>query len=70
MIDIRRKIKTAAAHAGISEAEVARRLESSPQSFNKRLKTAKFSPSELEGIAAAMGASLRVDFMFPDGTII
>lgn len=70
MIDIRRKIKTAAAHAGISEAEIARRIESSPQSLSKRLKTGKFSGEELEGIAAAMGSTLRLDFVFPDGTTI
>ena len=67
MIDLSRKIKTGAAHAGITEAESAARLETSPQNFSKRKKTGKFTAEELEALAAAMGAELRLDFVFPDG---
>ena len=41
-MDIGKKVKLALAYIGISEAELARRLEISPQSLNKRLKTGKF----------------------------
>jgi len=67
MIDLSRKIKTGAAHAGITEAEIAARLETSPQNFSKRAKTYAKRAEELEALAAAMGAELRLEFVFPDG---
>ena len=67
MIDLSRKIKTGCAHAGITEAEVAARMETSPQNFSKRKKTGKFTPEELERLAAAMGAEVVIEFRFPDG---
>lgn len=67
MIDLSRKIKTGAAHAGITEAEIAARLETSPQNFSKRKKTGKFTAEELEALAAAMGAEVVLEFVFPDG---
>lgn len=67
MIDLSKKIRTGAAHAGITEADIALRLETSSQNFSKRKKTGKFTPDELERIAAAMGAELRLEFVFPDG---
>lgn len=70
IMDISKKIKTACAAAGISEAELARRVGSSPAALNNRLKTGKFSTAELEQIAAALGASYRAFFVFPDGTVI
>ena len=66
-IDLSRKIKTGAAHAGITEAEIASRLETSPQNFSKRAKTWGKRAEELEALAAAMGAELRLEFVFPDG---
>lgn len=67
-MDIGKKVKLACAFIDISEAELARRLEISPQSLNKRLKTGKFSAEELENIASALGAKFTLDFTFPDGT--
>lgn len=67
-MDIGKKVKLACAFIDIPEAELARRLEISPQSLNKRLKTGKFSAEELENIASALGAQLTLDFTFPDGT--
>ncbi len=67
-MDIGKKVKLALAYIGISEAELARRLEISPQSLNKRLKTGKFTAEELEKIAAALGASFALSFTFSDGT--
>lgn len=69
-MDISKKIKTACAAAGIAEAELARRIGSSPSGLNNRLKTGKFSTLELEQIAAALGAEYRAFFIFPDGTKI
>lgn len=67
-MDIGKKVKLALAYIDISEAELARRLEISPQSLNKRLKTGKFTAEELEKIAAALGGSLTLSFTLSDGT--
>jgi len=60
----------ALAFADTSEAELARRLGSTPQAFNKRVRTGKFAPDELEQIAVALGAEFVSAFRFPDGTEI
>lgn len=67
-MDIKRKIKIASAYADITQAEIARQLDSSPQVFNRRLKVGKFTMDEWEQIAEAMGAKLEFNFVFPDGT--
>lgn len=64
------KIKMALAFCGISESELARKLGTSPQAFNQRMKTDKFSSSELENIAEILGGKWRAEFEFPDGTKI
>ena len=66
-MDIKTKIKMAEVYAGITESDVARKLEKSPQSFGQRLKTGKFTISELETIADALGAKFECSFTFPDG---
>ncbi|MDR3344792.1 MAG: helix-turn-helix domain-containing protein [Oscillospiraceae bacterium] len=65
-----KKFSLALAYAGISQAELARRLGSSPQTFGYRLKTGKFTHEELEFIAEALGGTYRYEFDFPDGTSI
>ena len=62
-----RKIKMAETYAGMSEAEVARKLGKTSQAFGQRIKTGKFTSSELEQIAEAMGAKFVCYFEFPDG---
>lgn len=68
MLDIKTKVKMAEACAGISESELAKRLETSPQALNQRLKTGKFTSEDLDRIASALGAELIFKFRFPDGT--
>lgn len=63
----RQIIEMAVAYCGISNSELARRLNWSPQLLNKRLNTGKFSVDEWEMIAKALGATYRVGFIFPDG---
>ncbi|MDL2233763.1 XRE family transcriptional regulator [Ruminococcaceae bacterium OttesenSCG-928-L11] len=67
---ITKKIKMALAYKGKSEAWLAKEIGSSPQAFNQRMKTDKFSSEELEKIAEAMGATYSAVFEFPDGTRI
>lgn len=69
-MDITKKIKLAETFAGISESELARRLEKSPQALGQRIKTGRFSIEELEKIAESLGAEYVCFFRFPDGTEI
>lgn len=69
-MDITTKIKMAEAYIKISESELARRMDTSSQAFGQRMKTGKFSSSDLDKIAAAMGAEFECHFVFPDGTKI
>lgn len=69
-MDIAKKIKLAERYADISESELARRIGTSSQAFGQRMKTGKFSSSDLDGIAAALGAEFECHFVFPDGTKI
>ena len=61
------KINMARAYIGISQAELARRVGVTPQSFNKKAKRGSFSPDELKTIAEALGAVYQFGFVFPDG---
>ncbi len=53
--------------AGITQAELAKKLGTSPPALNKRLKTGKFSDKDFQEIAKALGAEYRSGFYFPDG---
>ena len=66
-MDIPKKIKLATTYAGISEAELDRRVGSSSQAFGQRMKTGKFSSAELDKIAEALGAEFVCAFKFPNG---
>ena len=67
-LNMETKIKLACTLAHISEAELARRLDTTPQNFHKRLKVGKFTHEELEAIGKALGAEFRLEFIFPDGS--
>ena len=64
------KIKMALAYKGMSEAELARTIGTSPSAFNQRMKTGKFSSDEMNKIAEALGAEYYFVFQFSDGTRI
>lgn len=63
----RKIIEMGLAYAGVSNAELARRLGWSAQLLNKRMNTGKFSVEEWEQIAKAIGATATISFAFPDG---
>ena len=67
-MDIPTKIKMSETYAGIKEAELARRLETTSQAFGQRMKTGRFTSADLDKIAAALGAEFVCYFKFPDGT--
>ena len=62
------KNQMALAYKGMSEADLARAVGSSPQAFNQRMKTGKFSSEEMEKIAEALEATYYFGFEFKDGT--
>lgn len=64
------KIKMALAYKNMSESELARQFGTSPQAFNQRMKTDKFSSADLAKIADILGAKYIAVFEFPDGTKI
>ena len=64
------KIKMALAYKSMSESELARAIGTSPQAFNQRMKTGKFSSADMEKIAEAIGAKYYFGFEFEDGTKI
>jgi len=53
--------------AGITQAELAKRLGTSPAALNKRIKTGKFSDDDFNNIAKALRCEYRAGFYFSDG---
>ena len=64
---VQQMIKTALAYQDLSEAELARRLDTSPAAFNNRMQRGKFSVEDLKQIAEAMGGEYFFGIRFPDG---
>ena len=67
---ISQKIKMALAYKGISQAELARTVNTTPQNFNLKMKRETFTQEELEKIADVLGGEYFFGFKFPDGTQI
>ena len=64
---ISEQIKVLCVRCNVSEAELARRLGKSPQSFNSKMKRGSFLMPELEQIADALGVSFERKFILADG---
>nr|WP_301906457.1 helix-turn-helix transcriptional regulator [uncultured Anaerostipes sp.] len=47
----------------ISEAELARRTGQTPQNMNNKYRRGSFKISELEKVANALGADLKIEFI-------
>ncbi len=67
---IEQKLKMALSYAGISQAELARKIGTTPSNFNQKVKRNTLTKEELEQIAAALNGKWRAEFVFEDGTII
>ena len=63
-------IKMAISYAGISQAELARRLDTTPSNLNQKIKRDTLTKADLERVAAAIGSTLECHFVFSDGTRI
>ncbi len=64
---IEKMIKVALSYAGISQAELARRIGTTPSNLNQKIKRNTLTKEELEQIANALGAEFICVFRFPDG---
>lgn len=64
VMDVREYIKLCCVKRGnISEAELARRTGQTPQNMNNKYKRNTFKISELEKVAEALGADLKISFV-------
>lgn len=61
------QIKVLCVRANISVAELARRVGTTPQNFNSKLKRESFTIADLEYIAQAAGCSFERYFILPGG---
>ena len=63
-MDIREYISLCRVKKGnISEAELARRTGQTPQNMSNKYKRNTFKVSELEKVANALGADLKIEFI-------
>ena len=63
-MDVSEYIKLCCVKKGnISEAELARRTGQTPQNMNNKYKRNTFKISELEKVAEALGADLKISFI-------
>lgn len=67
IMTISEQIKVLCVRCNVSEAELARRLGKSPQSFNSKMKRGSFSIPEIEQVADALGVSFNREFILENG---
>ena len=58
----------ALAYKGMSQAALARAMETTPSNFNQKMKRGTFTVEELEKIGVCLGAEYFFGFKFEDGT--
>lgn len=61
-MDVKKEIRIMLADNGISQAELARRLNQTPANFNNKMQKANFRISEMEEIADALGYEYKASF--------
>jgi len=66
-MQISEQIRVLCVRCNVSEAELARRLGKSPQSFNSKMKRETFTVNDLEKIATALGVSFKRNFILKNG---
>ena len=64
---ISEQIKVLCVRSNISVAELARRMGTTPQNFNSKMKRESFTVSDLEYLAETVGCSFERHFVLPDG---
>ncbi len=69
-MSIEQKIKVLLAHTGISQAELARRLNTTPSNLNQKIKRNTLTQEELTNIALVTESIWEAHFILSDGTKI
>ena len=64
---IAEQIKVRCVRCRVSEAELARRLGKSPQSFNSKMKRESFTIDDMDKIADALGVKFNREFILANG---
>ena len=64
---ISEQIKVLCVRSDISVAELARRIGTTPQNFNGKMKRESFTRAELEDIADAVNSSFERKFVLENG---
>lgn len=64
---ITEQIKILCVRCKVSEAELARRLGTSPQNFNSKMKRESFTIEDLEKIAEVLGVEFKRNFILDNG---
>lgn len=64
---ISEQIRILCVRCNMSEAELARRLGKSPQSFNAKMKRESFTIEDLNKIADAVGVEFKRNFILTNG---
>ena len=65
---IQQQIDMALAYSNMTKTELSKKLGyATPQAFQKRYTTGKFTREELEKIASALGCKYISVFKYPDG---
>ncbi len=64
---ISEQIKVLCVRSDISVAELARRIGTTPQNFNGKMKRESFTIAELESIADAVNSSFERKFVLKNG---
>ena len=67
---IEQKLSMALSYKGMSQAELARRIGTTPSNLNQKVKRNTLTKEDLEQIAEALGGTWRAEFVFDDGTVI
>ncbi len=67
---VEQKLKMMLSYAGISQAELARRLNTTPSNLNQKVKRNTLTKEELEQIANVINAEYVCYFKMSDGTKI
>ncbi|MFR8874987.1 MAG: helix-turn-helix domain-containing protein [Oscillospiraceae bacterium] len=60
----------ALSYRDISQAELARKMNTTPSNLNQKVKRNTLTKEELESIAEILGGRWRAEFVFDDGTVI
>ncbi len=60
------QLKILCIKSGFSMAEMARRLNKTPQAFSQKVKRGNFTIEELSEIAMVSGCQLKCEFVYPN----